>query len=134
MDANDLIAGYRGLVTLAHQIWPGRFGTTIPPFENASISGYSTPVKDIIHQHVNTWIRHSSEFDAVLDFDQILHDPSHPVRLLPAYDSGDHLHPDNAGYRAVALALRLETLDKLAFGSARAKPPSAADTNDMQRK
>jgi lysophospholipase L1-like esterase len=134
MDADDLIAGYRRLVALAHQHGLGIIGSTIPPFENAAIPGYSTPAKNVIRQRVNSWIRHDGDFDTVLDFDQILHDPSHPARLLPAYDSGDHLHPNDAGYRAVASALPLETLTKLASGSARAKPLSAADTNDTQRK
>jgi len=134
VDANDLIVGYRRLVTLAHQHGLGIIGTTIPPFENATIPGYSTPAKDVIRQQVNAWIRHGGGFDAVLDFDQILHDPSHPARLLPAYDSGDHLHPNDAGYRAVASALPLETLDKLAFRSARAKSASAADAMSAQRK
>ncbi|OOG61573.1 hypothetical protein B0E46_16570 [Rhodanobacter sp. B04] len=121
VDAHDLITGYRRLVTLAHRHGLGIVGTTIPPFENAAIPGYSTPAKDVIRQQVNAWIRHGGEFDAVLDFDQILRDPSHPARLLPAYDSGDHLHPNDAGYRAVASALSLATLDTLASGSARAK-------------
>jgi len=121
IDADDLIGGYRRLVTLAHQHGLGIIGTTIPPFEKAAIPDYSMPAKDVIRQRVNAWIRHGGGFDAVLDFDQILHDPSHPARLLPAYDSGDHLHPNDAGYRAVASALPLATLDKLAFGSARAR-------------
>ena len=122
IDANNLIAGYQRLIALAHQHGLGIIGTTIPPFENTAIPGYSTPAKDVIRRQVNAWIRHGGGFDAVLDFDQILHDPSQPARLLPAYDSGDHLHPNDAGYRAVASALPLETLDKLAVGSVRAKP------------
>ncbi|OOG46068.1 hypothetical protein B0E50_17230 [Rhodanobacter sp. C01] len=122
VDAHDLIAGYRQLVRLAHQHGMGIIGTTIPPFENAAIPGYSTPAKDVIRRQVNTWIRQGGEFDAVLDFDHILRDPSHPARLLPAYDSGDHLHPNDAGYRAVASALPLETLDKLNGGSPKAMP------------
>ena len=121
IDAHDLIAGYRRLATLAHQHGLGIIGTTIPPSENAAMPGYSTPAKDVIRQQVNAWIRHGGEFDAVLDFDQVLHDPSHPARLLPTYDSGDHLHPNDAGYRAVASALPLETIDKLAVGLVRAK-------------
>lgn len=117
VDADDLIAGYRRLIALAHQHGVAIIGTTIPPFENASIPGYSSPAKDAARNKVNTWIRQGGEFDAMLDADQILRDPAHPARLLPAYDSGDHLHPNDAGYRALAAGLPLETLGKLATGS-----------------
>ena len=56
---------------------------------------------------VNAWIRGSGEFDAVIDFDRVTRDPSQPTRLLPAYDSGDHLHPNDAGYRAMGEAIPL---------------------------
>jgi lysophospholipase L1-like esterase len=54
---------------------------------------------------VNAWIRTPGHFDAVVDFDRVLADPAHPDQLLPAYDSGDHLHPSLAGYRAMADAV-----------------------------
>ena len=56
---------------------------------------------------VNRWIRTSGAFDGVIDFDQALRDPADPLRLRPAYDSGDHLHPDDAGYQAMADAVKL---------------------------
>lgn len=114
VNANDLIAGYKQLIALAHQHGVSIIGTTIPPFENAAIPGYYTPAKDAIRQQVNAWIRQSGAFDAVLDFDQIVRDPTHPSRLLPTYDSGDHIHPNDAGYRAIAASLPLATLSKLA--------------------
>jgi lysophospholipase L1-like esterase len=117
IDAKNLIAGYRQLIASAHQHGLGIIGTTIPPFENAALPGYATPAKDAVRQQVNAWIRHGGAFDAVLDFDRILRDPSHPARLLPTYDSGDHLHPNDMGYRAVASALSLATLNQLASGS-----------------
>jgi lysophospholipase L1-like esterase len=128
VNADDLIGGYRRLITLAHQHGQAIVGTTIPPFENAAIPGYSTPAKDAIRQQVNAWIRHGHQFDAVLDADQILHDPSHPARLLPAYDSGDHLHPNDVGYRALASALSLDMLDKLAAASSRGNLTQAMAT------
>ncbi len=128
VNADDLIAGYRRLIALARQHGQAIVGTTIPPFENAAIPGYSTPTKDAIRQQVNAWIRHGSEFDAVLDADDILHDPSHPARLLPAYDSGDHLHPNDVGYRALASALSLNMLDKLAAESSSGKATHAMAT------
>jgi lysophospholipase L1-like esterase len=126
VDADDLIAGYRRLIALAHQHGLGIIGTTIPPFESVEVPGYSTPAKDVMRQHINSWIRDGGEFDAVLDFDKILRDPSHPARLLPAHDSGDHLHPNDAGYALIAAALPLATLDKLASTRpTSATPPSA---------
>jgi lysophospholipase L1-like esterase len=125
----DLIAGYRRLIAQARQRGVSIVGTTIPPFEKAGISGYSTPAKDAIRQQVNAWIRDGGEFDAVLDADRILRDPNHPTRVLAAYDSGDHLHPNDAGYRALAAALPLEMLDKLASGT---MLPPTANVNDMK--
>lgn len=122
IDADELITGYRRLIALAHQRGVAIVGTTIPPFENVDVPGYSTPAKDAVRQQVNAWMRHGGEFDALLDADQILRDPTHSARLLPTYDSGDHLHPNDAGYRALALALPLETLDALAAGRTPAKP------------
>jgi hypothetical protein len=59
---------------------------------------------------VNAWIRASGDFDGVIDFDQVMRGPADPLRLNPAYDSGDHLHHDDAGYRAMADAVNLRML------------------------
>ena len=56
---------------------------------------------------MNAWIRSSGAFDAVVDFDRLMGDPVHPDRLAPAYDSGDHLHPNDAGFKAMAAAIDL---------------------------
>lgn len=61
----------------------------------------------ICTKKVNDWIRSGGEFDDVLDFDVVLRDPSRPTRLLPIYDSGDHLQPNNAGYNAAENAISL---------------------------
>lgn len=115
--AENMISGYRQLIASAHRKGIRVIGTTNPPFENAflvlSETGppvtFYTPEKEIVREKVNDWIRNSVEFDAVIDFDEVLRDPSHPARLLPAYDSGDHLHPNDAGCiaegNAVPLAL-----------------------------
>jgi lysophospholipase L1-like esterase len=113
MSAESMISGYRQLIAHAHQNGIRVIGTTNPPFESAFLTAppvsFYTPEKEIVRQKVNAWIRSSAEFDAVVDFDMVLRDPSHPTRLLPIYDSGDHLHPNNAGYiasgNAVPLAL-----------------------------
>jgi lysophospholipase L1-like esterase len=74
------------------------------------LSGHYNPAKDAVRREVNRWIRESGVFDAVVDFDAVLRDPAHPARLLPAYDSGDNLHPNDAGYQAMAQALDMATL------------------------
>ena len=58
-------------------------------------------------QKVNDWIRNGGAFDAVIDFDKALADPQNPTRILPAYDFGDHLHPNDAGFTAMAEAIDL---------------------------
>jgi lysophospholipase L1-like esterase len=66
------------------------------------------PVIEAKRQTVNEWIRTSGEYDAVIDFDEVTRDPSVPTRLLPLYDSGDHLHPNDAGYEAMGDAVDLK--------------------------
>jgi lysophospholipase L1-like esterase len=111
---DQLIAGYRQLITRAHMRHVRIIGATLTPFEGAlgdsDLNGYYSPAKEQSRQAVNQWIRSSGEFDAVIDFDAIVRDPQHPRHILPAYDSGDHLHPGDAGYRAMAEAIDLTTL------------------------
>ena len=64
------------------------FGGTLTPFEGTTFPGYYTPAGELKRQSVNAWIRTKANFDAVIDFDQAVRDPSHPTRLLPAYDCG----------------------------------------------
>jgi len=59
---------------------------------------------------LNSWIRTSGEYDAVVDMDRVMASPSDEDQLRPAYDSGDHLHPNDAGYRAMAYAINLDDL------------------------
>lgn len=109
VSAEALVAGYRQLIARAHARGVRIVGATLTPFEGAlpdsPIVGYYTPEKEQVRQAVNRWIRESGEFDAVIDFDAVMRDPRHPARILPAYDSGDHLHPGDAGYRAMAEAI-----------------------------
>jgi lysophospholipase L1-like esterase len=72
--------------------------------------GYCTPENESVRQEVNAWLRDSREFDGLIDLDGLLRDPDHATRLLPAYDSGDHLHPNDAGYAAAADAIPLSVL------------------------
>lgn len=109
-----MVAGYRQLIERARVHGVRVIGATIPPFEGAlqgtPLEGHHSPAKDRMREAVNAWIRTSGAFDAVVDFDATLRDPAHPARLLPAFDSGDHLHPGDAGYRAMAAAVDLDTL------------------------
>jgi lysophospholipase L1-like esterase len=108
--AAEVIAGYRQLLTLARVHQVRMVGATLPPFEGAlggtPFEGHFSAAKDAVRHAVNHWIRTAGAFDAVLDADAVLRDPHRPARLLPAYDSGDHLHPGDAGYRALAGAIQ----------------------------
>ncbi|QIE86660.1 SGNH/GDSL hydrolase family protein [Pseudomonas nitroreducens] len=112
----DLVAGYRQLIAQAHVRGVRIVGATILPFERAlsgsPIENYHAANKEALRQRVNQWIRQSGEFDAVVDLDAHLRDPAHPLRLLPAYDSGDHLHPGDAGNRAMAESVDIDALLK----------------------
>jgi lysophospholipase L1-like esterase len=106
-----LIAAYRQIVTRAHERGLRVIGATILPCGGTKIYR-SDADADADRQAVNAWIRGSGVFDAVVDFDRVTRDPAHPERLLPAYDSGDQLHPSPAGYKAMGEAVVIETLVK----------------------
>jgi lysophospholipase L1-like esterase len=101
---DDMVAGYRQLVARARAARIAVIGATLAPFEGAAL--YSIE-KETLRQAVNAWIRSSGEFDAVFDAARVLRDPARPSRLLPAYDSGDHLHPNDHGYQALGEAMPL---------------------------
>ena len=107
VSAAQLIAGYRRLIVMAHARGLKIFGATILPFQGA---GYYTLAGEAKREAVNTWIRTSGAFDGVIDFDAVMADPSDPLRLNPAYDSGDNLHPNDVGYEAMANAVNLRML------------------------
>jgi lysophospholipase L1-like esterase len=118
LKAESIIAGYRKLIARAHQRGIRIIGTTNPTFENSFLDlgspptiTFYTPEKESVRQKVNAWILSSGEFDGVVDFDAVLRDPTHPTQLLPSYDSGDHLHPNNAGCRAEGNAIPLALLE-----------------------
>ena len=103
----NLIDAYRQLISRAHAHGVNLIGATISPFEGVDFPGYYSESKEAVRQTVNRWIRTSGSFDAVLDFDAVLRDPDHPSRLLPRFASKDHLHPNDAGNRAMADAINL---------------------------
>jgi lysophospholipase L1-like esterase len=103
-----MIGAYEQMIVRAHAHGIKVLGATILPFVG---SGYYHPGQptEADRQAVNQWIRTPGHFDAVIDLDKVTRDPQHPDRLLPAYDSGDHLHPSPAGYAAMAGAVPLST-------------------------
>jgi lysophospholipase L1-like esterase len=100
----QIIAGYLNLIAAAHAAGLKIFGATLTPFQG---SGYYTAAREAEREAINQWIRTSGAFDGVIDFDRAVRDPADPLRLLPAYDSGDHLHPNDAGYQAMADSINL---------------------------
>ena len=105
MTVAQIIEGHRQLIRRAHARGLKIYGGTLTPF--GGFFFYSTE-KENQRQEVNHWIRTSGEYDAVIDFDEVTRDPSFPSRLLPLYDSGDHLHPNDAGYEAMGNVINLK--------------------------
>lgn len=110
VSAAEIIAGYQQIIRRVHQAGAKIYGATLLPFEGA---GYYDAAVEPKRAAVNEFIRHGGQFDGVIDFDQATRDPAHPTRLRAAFDSGDHLHPNDAGYAAMgnAIDLRLFTDD-----------------------
>lgn len=105
--ANDLILGMQQIIARAHQHGVKVFGATMTPYEGAS---YFTEAGEKVREAVNDWIRTSGNFDGVFDFDASVRDPNHPQQFRDDYQSGDHLHPNAAGYKAMASAINLDRL------------------------
>ena len=102
--AEQITWAYRQIIDRAHARGVKVIGGTLTPYQGA---GYYSEAGEAVRSAVNEWIRTSGAFDAVIDFDAATRDPASPKRLLPAYDPGDHLHPNDAGYRAMAEAIDL---------------------------
>jgi lysophospholipase L1-like esterase len=107
VSAEEVIAGMKQLIERAHEKGIKIFGATITPFEGTAFPGYFTPEKEQKRKAINAWIRSGKAFDGVIDFEKAVRDPAHPDRILPAYDGGDHLHPGDAGYKAMGEAVDL---------------------------
>jgi lysophospholipase L1-like esterase len=102
--ATKLIGAYREIVTRARARHLRVYGATILPF---GASFYSTPDREAARQRINAWIRARGNFDGVIDFDAAMRDPAEPTRLRSDADGGDHLHPNENGYRIMAEAIEL---------------------------
>ena len=107
--AEDLIAGYRAFIENAHLHGIRIMGGTLLPWEGVWTF---TSKGEAIRQQVNEWIRTGGAFDRVVDFDAVTRDPAHPTRLKPEYDSGDHVHPNDAGNHAMADAIDLSVFNR----------------------
>lgn len=111
---DELTIAYRQLVAAAHVRGVRVTVGTLPPFEGAlegtPYAGHYSADKEQTRGQLNHWIRTAGIFDAVVDFDAILRDPGRPQRMRTEFDSGDHLHPGDAGYRAMAMAIDISTI------------------------
>ena len=103
----EMIFGYRQLIARAHERGLRILGATLTPFQDTTIPGYYSEANEAKRAAVNRWIRTSGEYDGVVDFDLAVRDPAQPARMLPRFDSGDHLHPNDAGMQAMADAIPL---------------------------
>jgi lysophospholipase L1-like esterase len=106
VSADDLIAGHRQLIARSRQAGLRIFGGTILPFKDDTLDFWSAE-NERKRQAVNRWIRTGGEYDGVVDFDRAMQAPGDPLHLNPAYDSGDHLHPNDAGMVVMAAAVPL---------------------------
>jgi len=108
---HQMIGAYQQIILRAHAHGIKVIGGTIMPFIGSAFY-HPDESNESDRQVVNAWIRTAGHFDAVIDFDKIMADPAHPDHLRPDYDSGDHLHPSPAGYRAMAEAIPLTLFQK----------------------
>jgi lysophospholipase L1-like esterase len=102
--ADDLIAAHKQMIDRAHERGLKIYGATLTPYEGAA---YFSQEGEAKRKALNQWIRTSSAYDGVIDFDMVARDPSAPTRINPAFDSGDHLHPNDAGYKAMGESVDL---------------------------
>ena len=115
-----VIGAMKQFVLRAHAAGLPMFGATITPMNapgfNTTLQPYSSPVREATRQRVNAFIRSGGWFDAVVDFDAVVRDPDAPSQLLEKFNSGDFLHPNVAGYQAMADAFPIDIFDKFADG------------------
>jgi lysophospholipase L1-like esterase len=106
VSTQQIIDGMKTLIGRAHKKGIKIYGVTLTPYGGVEWPFHSA-AGEAKRQVVNAWIRHAGAFDAVIDFDQVVRDPAHTDCLLAAFDSGDHLHPNDAGYKAMAASIDL---------------------------
>ncbi len=111
VSADEIIAGMKQIIARVHNHGAKIYGATLTPYEDTVFHGYYQPAGEAKREAVNAWIRGSGSFDAVIDFDAAVRDPDHPTRIRADYDVGDHLHPNDAGYRAMGDAVDLKLFE-----------------------
>jgi len=112
VSAAQMIAGLKQFAVRGHARGIRVIAATLTPFENETfLPGAWNPKREKIRQEVNDWLRKTDAFDAIVDFDRALRDPDHLTSMLPIYDCGDHLHPSDAGYRAMGDAVELSLFE-----------------------
>jgi lysophospholipase L1-like esterase len=126
--ADDLIAAHRQMIERAHAHGLKIYGATLLPFEGAA---YFSTEGEAKRQAFNSWLRKGTRregviYDAVIDFDAVTRDPANPSKILPKYDSGDHLHPNDAGYQAMGDAIDLKLFETSTSPSPKAKKERTA--------
>jgi len=102
--ASELIAAHKQMIDRAHERGLKIYGATLTPYEGAP---YFTPEGEATRKTLNEWIRTSGAYDAVIDFEAAVRDPASPTKYRPEFDSGDHLHPNDAGYKAMGESIDL---------------------------
>jgi lysophospholipase L1-like esterase len=113
VSAQQIINGIETLIKRARQKGIKVFGATLTPKEGSKRFYYAEG--ETMRQEINSWIRTSGAFDAVVDFDKVIRDPENPKRMLPDFDSGDHVHPNDAGYKAMAASIDLNLFMRKSF-------------------
>jgi len=108
---SSILSAYQQIIIRAHAHGIRVIGATITPFARSDYY-HPGPANEADRQAINAWIRAPGHFDEIIDFDKVVRDPGHPDQLLPAFDSGDHLHPNPAGYRAMADAIPLKLFSR----------------------
>jgi lysophospholipase L1-like esterase len=118
MIGDRLIQAYKQIATRVHAFGIPVFCSTITPFgaPDPSLQGYSAATREQTRQRINNWLRTSGAFDAVIDFDAVIRDPSDPSSLHPNYNSGDYLHPNVEAFTAMARSFPLDIFEKFANG------------------
>lgn len=110
VSAADITTGLRQIADRAHAHGLRILGATLTPYAGTVFPGYFTAEGEAERQAVNRWIREDSAFDGVIDFDAVMRDPARPDHIAAEYDFGDHLHPNDAGYRKMGEAVDLTLL------------------------
>jgi lysophospholipase L1-like esterase len=104
--AAQVIAGLQQIILKAHATNLRVYGATITPFADTLGGAYSAQ-GELARERINDWIRHRADYDGVVDFAALMRNPAHPKHIRPSFDSDDHLHPNDKGYRMMGEAIPL---------------------------